>query len=76
MRKTTSVKTLIKDINHNLARTDKHATADFKLGMCVVLESILHSTGNYKGFGFIDNSNSETGTLGYYSRFYYTSLKL
>jgi hypothetical protein len=76
MRKTTSVKALIKDINHSLARTDKRATADFKLGMCVVLESILHSTGNYKGFGFIDNSDSETGTLGYYSRFYYTSHKL
>jgi len=75
-RKTTSVKALIIHINYNLARTDNRATVDYKMALCQVLESILMDTGNYQGFGFIDNNDSETGSMGYYSRFYYINGRL
>ena len=74
--KTTSVKALIISINYNLARTDNRATVDYKMALCMVLESILMDTGNYQGFGFIDNNDSETGSMGYYSRFYYINGRL
>ena len=69
-RKTVNVLMLLEWANKNLAREDEFATVDFKAGICSMIERILHSTGNYEGFGFLDNSDSETGTLGYYSRFY------
>ena len=56
--------------NYQLARTDEFATVDFKAGICSMIERILHSTGNYEGFSFLDHDDCETGTLGYYSRFY------
>jgi hypothetical protein len=76
MRKTTSVSTLIKYVNQNLTRKDEYATVGYKMGLCDVLESVLHSTDSYRGFGFIDSDDSETGSLGYYSRHYYISNKL
>jgi len=41
-----------------------------------MLEKVLMETGNYAGFGFLDNNDSDTGTLGYYSRHYYYSSKM
>ena len=76
MRKTVEVMKLLKWANLQLARTDSRATTEWKAGVCTIIEQVLMDTGNYDGFGFIDNSNSETGTLGYYSRFYYISNKL
>ena len=76
MRKTTSVLTLIKYVNQNLTRRDEYATVGYKMGLCDVLESVLHSTDNYSGFGFLDNDDSKTGTVGYSSRQYYISNKL
>ena len=69
-RKTVDVLMLLKWANKNLAREDEFATVDFKAGICSMIERILHNTGNYEGFGFLDHSDCETGTLGYYSRFY------
>ena len=37
-------------VNNQLTRTDEHATEDFKSGLCVVLQEVLHRTGNYNGF--------------------------
>jgi hypothetical protein len=62
--------------NEMLARTDLYADCKFKAGIATTIESILTKTGNYKGFGFLNNEDSETGTLGYYSRVYYTNHKL
>jgi len=76
MRKTVEVSNLLKWANLQLARTDGRATAEWKAGVCTIIEQVLMDTGNYEGFGFIDNGNSITGTLGYYSRFYYVSRKL
>ena len=71
-RKTIAIQNLIKSINYNLARTDRYATKDYKRGLCDALESALHATGNYNGYGYIDNNDIKLDTLGYYSRFYYT----
>ena len=69
-KKTHPVADLLAFANYQLARTDEFATVDFKAGICSMIERVLHDTGNYEGFGFLDHSDCETGTLGYYSRFY------
>ena len=69
-KKTQPVADILAFANYQLARTDEFATVDFKCGICSMIERVLHDTGNYEGFGFLDNSDSDTGTLGYYSRFY------
>jgi len=67
MRKTCNVVEMLEYANMQLARTDEFATKDFKVGISVMIEHILHLTGNYSGF---------MGTLGYYSRYYFTNRKL
>jgi hypothetical protein len=76
MKKTIEVTEMLDWANEMLARTDVYADSKFKAGICTAIESILTKTGNYKGFGFLNNEDSETGTLGYYSRVYYTNHKL
>ena len=57
--------------NTQLARTDEYADVGFKSGISTMIERILHNTNNYQGFMFINNDDSECGTLGYYSRTYF-----
>ena len=76
MRKTIEVSEMLEWANNHLKRTDEYANKGFKSGISTMIEKILHDTGNYKGFGFINNDDSETGTLGYYTRLYYTNHKL
>ena len=75
-RKTVDVLMLLKWANKNLAREDEFATVDFKSGICTMIEMVLHESGNYDGFGFQDNDDSDCGTLGYYSRIYRYSDKM
>ena len=75
-RKTVDVLMLLQWANKNLAREDEFATVDFKSAICTMLEMVLHETGNYEGFGFQDNDDSDCGTLGYYSRIYWYSDKM
>lgn len=76
MRKTINVYDLLLTINYNLQREDSGATKEYKMALCDTIESILFKTGNYNGFMFLDNSDSDLDTLGYYSRAYYISSKL
>ena len=76
MKKTIEVIEMLNWANEMLARTDVYADAKFKAGIATTIESILTKTRNYKGFGFLNNEDSETGTLGYYTRVYYTNHKL
>jgi hypothetical protein len=76
MKKTIEVTEMLDWANEMLARTDVYADSKFKAGIATTIESILTKTGNYKGFGFLNNEDSECGTLGYYSRVYYTNHKL
>ena len=75
-KKTVDVLMLLKWANKNLAREDEFATVDFKSGICTMIEMVLHESGNYEGFGFQDNDDSDCGTLGYYSRIYWYSDKM
>ena len=75
-RKTVNVLMLLEWANKNLAREDEFATVDFKSGVCCMIDMVLHETGNYEGFGFQDNDDSDCGTLGYYSRIYWYSDKM
>jgi hypothetical protein len=72
-KKTIEVSVMLDWANEQLKRTDSYANMEFKAGISTMIERILFNTNNYKGFGFIDNSDSETGTLGYYTRFYYSN---
>lgn len=72
-KKTINVLQLLEWANHNLSRDDEFATAGFKSGICRMIETVLLETGNYEGFMFQDNNDSDTGTLGYYSRSYFYS---
>lgn len=49
-KKTFDVETFKSYVNKQLSRTDEYATEDFKSGLCVALQEILHRTGNYNGF--------------------------
>jgi len=75
-RKTVNVLEVLEYANKQLTRTDEYATVEYKVGVCNMLEMVLHQTSNYAGFMFHDNADSETGTLGYYSRTYFYSAKM
>ena len=75
-RKTVNVLMLLEWANKNLAREDEFATVDFKSGICSMIELVLHESGNYEGFTFHNNDDSDCGTLGYYSRIYWYSDKM
>ena len=45
-------------------------TTEYKDGICTMIEKILHDTGNYNGYVFKNNEDSEYGTYGYYTREY------
>lgn len=75
-RKTIDVHAMIAFANDQLKRTDKYATKDYKIGICDMIEQILHSTNNYRGFMFLDNADSDINTVGYYSRAYYFDRRL
>ena len=75
-RKTVNVLSLLQWANENLSRDDEFATVDFKCGICSMIEMVLHDSGNYAGFMFQDNNDSDCGTLGYYSRSYFYSKKM
>jgi len=69
-RKTINVESVLEWVNVQLARTDEYADAGFKCGICTMTERILMDSGNYNGYQYLDNDNSEFGTVGYFSRKY------
>ena len=72
-RKTTPILGLLEYANAQLKRTDPFATKELKAGVCSMIEHILMTSGNYEGFCFKDNNDSDIGTLGYYTRSYFYS---
>jgi hypothetical protein len=75
-KKNASVSMMIDYANDQLKRTDEFATKEFKEGVCVMIQQMMHRTNTYSGFMFNNNDDSETGTLGYYSRRYFKSSNL
>jgi len=70
-RKTVNVEEIRNHANGILESKDPYFTKDFKSGICAMLEKTLHLSGNYNGFMFIDNDDSDVDTLGYFSRKYF-----
>jgi hypothetical protein len=72
-RKTIAVGTLLHRLNYFLAN-DK-GTADEREIMISFVEGILHDTGNYRGYRYIDGPDGEVDGLGS-RRFYYVSSRI
>jgi len=52
-RKTVDVSEVLAKANAFLAREDAYVTADMRMGVAIMIESILHATGNYEGYNFL-----------------------
>ena len=74
-RKTVDVRYLINYVNHQLSREDDEATLEFKQGLIAMIDAVLHDTGNYSGFCYVNNETVNTAK-GAYSRFYYVNSRL
>jgi len=76
-KKTLKVKELIDKINSYLG-SDNISQCE-KSGFCTLLETILHDTGNYRGFSYNFNwttASDQEKLDKEYNRCYYTSYKL
>jgi len=49
-KKTFSVEIFKNYVNKQLKRTDGFATDEFKSGLCLTLEQVLHESNNYNGY--------------------------
>jgi hypothetical protein len=56
---------------HSDSFDNSSSECEFKMGVIALLENMLHDTGNYNGFMFVDNNQIEIGTPGYFSRKYF-----
>ena len=70
-KKTIKVDIMLEYANTQLRRTDEFADKSFKAGVCVMIEKILRDANTYNGYCHLDADNSDTGTLGDYSRCYF-----
>lgn len=78
VRKTVEVELLLAKANELLAFNDECTnvpsmlTKEFKEGVCVMIETALHSANRYYGFQFISIENSRVyDSVGYWSRKYF-----
>jgi len=70
-RKTAEVGTLLHRLNYFLANAN--TTAEEREVMCQFVEGILHDTGNYEGYRYLDTSEiAGNGSR----RFYFVSKKI
>lgn len=68
-RKTFSVEALLRTVNAALAAPG--STPDGREGMSVMLEHVLHETGNYAGFRYLENPDPSKPVEGMGSRVEY-----
>lgn len=61
MRKTIAIKDLLVRVNNMLANST--CSSEVRQGMMGVLESVLHDTGNYKGFRYLAQAEVPAGHL-------------
>jgi len=53
-RKTISVKDLVILANHALTGSGSMFTPEYRKGVCGLISTVLHTTGNYEGFRYLD----------------------
>ena len=68
-RKTIAVNDIRNRVNSMLALPLSRVSRDAKVTLCCMVEDVLMSTNNYKGFSF-DNPQSETKDDDHYNRYY------
>ena len=68
-RRTIAVNDIRNRVNATLALPLDRVSRDAKVTLCCMIEDVLMSTGNYKGFQF-DNPQSETYDDDHYDRYY------
>ena len=56
-RKTVEVGTLLRRVNYFLA--SENSTAEEREVMCTFIEGVLHDTGNYRGYRYLDTDQIE-----------------
>jgi hypothetical protein len=72
-RKTVEVQELKRWANSILSTPEgeiEYITRDFKDGICVMIEKVLHEAGAYNGYMFLNNEDSEYQSYGYLTRQY------
>jgi hypothetical protein len=62
-RKTTKVADVLKLVN-DILKNSKDSLVPQREGQALVLEQILHSTGNYHGFRYLDANDMKTSSIG------------
>ena len=62
-RKTISVDRLKEMANHYMMHSPDHHTAN-RAGNAVLLEAVLHETGNYNGFGYLNANDMKASDFG------------
>jgi hypothetical protein len=70
-RKTVEIDFVKEKINLALSNKEFPLNTDQKEILCATLETILHKVNGYRGFMFLDNSDTEILTNGYFSRKYF-----
>ena len=70
-RKTVEVGTLLHRVNYFLA--SENSTAEEREVMCTFIEGVLHDTGNYRGYRYLDTDQIEGNGS---RRFYFVSGKI
>jgi len=72
-RKTVEVQELKRWANSILSTSEgevEHITRDFKDGICVMIEKVLHNANAYNGYMFLNNEDSEYQSYGWLTREY------
>ena len=61
--KTFAIQTLKDAINASLLNSDDNGI-EYRRGQCAVLESVLHESGNYSGYNYLDTQSMDSSRLG------------
>ena len=70
-KKTINVNEVKEWSNIQLQRTDIIAKYEFISGIANMITNVLMSGGNYNGFRYLSDTNSDLGEANYYDRYYY-----
>jgi hypothetical protein len=62
-RKTIEVESMLKFANERLAWVSEANTPEMRWGVIVMIEEILHKSGNYNGFRYLDNHELPSDVL-------------
>jgi len=68
-KKTAQIVAIVTRVNYQLALW--HHSQEYKKGLCEMLEDILNTTNNYRGYMFLSNDEIEIHEKKFYDRKYF-----